>query len=189
MPFSANLGFILSISPLMYLRSYFWNEGKQNTTWTYFVDIVLKNKASPSSWTKYCPARSFTMIFRVHEGRGAPFCHIPLNIKDRVPAGVIFFALCHKKTENIFLEIKIWCFTPGNRGLKNYKKLIITQKLKTIVRGCLIAQMKCFNALSTTQKIPGLCKIPTFFKNDYFWRFFLIFEEMGPRRELRFFAL
>ena len=34
-------------------------------------------------------------------------CHISLNIKDRFPTRVILCALCHKKTENIFLEIKI----------------------------------------------------------------------------------
>ena len=39
--------------------------------------------------------------------RGGPFGHISLNIKERFPARVILYALCHKKTENIFLEMKI----------------------------------------------------------------------------------
>ena len=40
-------------------------------------------------------------------GRGGPFCHNSLNIKERFPAWMILYALCLKKTENIFLEIKI----------------------------------------------------------------------------------
>ena len=38
--------------------------------------------------------------------RGGPFCQISGNIKERFPAWLILYALCHKKTENIFLEIK-----------------------------------------------------------------------------------
>ena len=70
-----------------------------------------------------------------------------------------------------------------------------------IVLGCLIAQMKRFDALITTQKTPALCEVPFwkksrkiaqnyhFSKMTIFWRFFLIFKEMGPRGELGFFAL
>ena len=73
--------------------------------------------------------------------------------------------------------------------------------MKIIVWGCLIAQMKRFDALITTQKTPALCEVPflkksrktakkwSFLKNGHFGRFFLIFSEMGLCRELRFFAL
>ena len=42
-------------------------------------------------------------------------------------------------------------FTPGTGGLKNCKKPIITQKMKIIVWGCLIAQIKRLDALVTMQ--------------------------------------
>ena len=73
--------------------------------------------------------------------------------------------------------------------------------MKIIEWGFLIAQMKRFDALITIQKTPALCKVPFWKKsrkiaqNDHFakmtifLRFFLILNEMGPRRELGFFAL
>ena len=63
----------------------------------------------------------FILYIAVGTLHRVPFCHISLNTKDRFPARVILYALCHKKTENIFLEQKIWCFTPATRGLKNGK--------------------------------------------------------------------
>ena len=38
-------------------------------------------------------------------------------------------------------------------------KPIITQKMKIIVRGCLMAQMKRFDVLITRQKNPALCEV------------------------------
>ena len=66
-------------------------------------------------------------------------------------ARVVLYALCHKKTEIIFL-IKIFRFTPATKDLKNFKKTILTQQMKIIVRGCLIAQMKRLVALITAHK-------------------------------------
>ena len=71
--------------------------------------------------------------------------------------------------------------------------------MKIIVLGCLIAQMKRFDALITTQKTPVSAKShfgknpEKIAQNDHFsnmtifWRFFLIFKEMGPCRGLGFF--
>ena len=46
------------------------------------------------------------------------------------------------------------------RGSENFQKPIKSQKLKILVWGCLIAQMKRFDALITTQKTPALREVP-----------------------------
>ena len=92
-------------------------------------------------------------------------------------------------------------FDPPYQGSENFQKPIIGRKMKIIVWGCLIAQMKRFDALITTQKTPALCEVPflkksrktakkwSFLKNGHFGRFFLIFSKMGLCRALGFFAL
>ena len=99
-------------------------------------------------------------------------------------ARVFLYALHHKKTENIFCRIKFLRFTQGSEKLQKH---IISQKMKIIVLGRLIAQMKRFDALVTTQKTPALYKVPfwkksrkiaqnnNFSKMTNFVRFFLIF--------------
>ena len=65
-------------------------------------------------------------------------------------------------------------FDPPYQGSENFQKPIIGQKMKIIVWGCLIAQMKRFDALITTQKTPALCEVPFWKKsrkiaqNDHF---------------------
>ena len=51
-------------------------------------------------------------------------------------------------------------FYPGHQVSEKLQEAIITQKLKVIVRGCLIAQMKRFDAPIKMQKKPALCKVP-----------------------------
>ena len=82
------------------------------------------------------------------------------------------------------------CFlTSPYQGSEKLQKPIISKKMKIIVWGCLIAQMKRFDALITTQKTPALCEVPFWKKsrkiaqNDnfskitifFFLFFFLIF--------------
>ena len=99
-------------------------------------------------------------------------------------ARVFLYALHHKKTENIFCRIKFLRFTQGSEKLQKH---IISQKMKIIVLGRLIAQMKRFDALVTTQKTPALCEVPflkksrktakkwLFLKNGIFFAIFLYF--------------
>ena len=108
---------------------------------------------------------------------------------------MVLDAFCHNKTENNFENFENYFLT------EKLQKTILSRKMKIIIRGCLIAQMKRFDALITTQKTPAFCEAPFWKKsrkiaqNDHFskmtifLRFFLIFKEMGPRRELGFFAL
>ena len=70
---------------------------------------------------------------------------------------------------------------PPYQGSESLKKPIISQKMKIIVWGFLISQMKRFDALITTQKTPAFCKVPflrklrktaknwSFLKNGHFW--------------------
>ena len=51
-------------------------------------------------------------------------------------------------------------FDPPYQGSENFQKPIIGRKMKIIVWGCLIAQMKRFDALITTQKTPALWEVP-----------------------------
>ena len=51
-------------------------------------------------------------------------------------------------------------FDPPYQGSENFQKPIIGRKMKIIVWGCLIAEMKHFDALITTQKIPALWEVP-----------------------------
>ena len=51
-------------------------------------------------------------------------------------------------------------FYPRFQGSKKLQEPIIIQKIKIIVRGCLIAQMKRLDALITSQKTSTLCNIP-----------------------------
>ena len=67
---------------------------------------------------------------------------------------LVFDAFCHKNTENNLENFENSLLTPPTRGLK------IRQKRTIIVWGCLIAQMKRFDALITAQKNPTLCKVP-----------------------------
>ena len=65
-------------------------------------------------------------------------------------ARVVLYALCQKKTENNFLKTTFLRLTPATRVLKIEEKTIISQKIKIVILGCLIAQMKHFYALITT---------------------------------------
>ena len=89
----------------------------------------------------------------------------------------------------IILKILKFNFLPPYQGSEKSQKPIISQKMKIIIWGCLIAQMKRFDALITTQKTPVLCNVP-FWKNTrkiaqndhfskitIFLRFFLIFKK------------
>ena len=51
--------------------------------------------------------------------------------------------------------------------------------MKIIVWGCLIAQMKCFDALITTQKTQALCEKMVIFEKWSFWVIFLDFFRNG----------
>ena len=51
-------------------------------------------------------------------------------------------------------------FDPPYQGSENVQKPIIGRKIKIIVWGCLIAQMKRFDALITMQKNPALWEVP-----------------------------
>ena len=93
------------------------------------------------------------------------------------------------RKQKIFWKKIKFTFYPRYGGLKYCKNPIITQKIKIIVWGCLIAQMKRLDALITMQKTLTLCNVPLlkksrktpknyiFFKNDRFWWFFLIFQQ------------
>ena len=73
-------------------------------------------------------------------------------------------------------------FDPPYRGSENFQKPIISQKMKIIVWGYLIAQIKRFDALITTQKTPALCKVPfkkkksrkSAKKNGQFWKLVIL---------------
>ena len=89
--------------------------------------------------------------------------------------------------------------TPSYQVSKNFQKPIIGQKIKIIVWGCFIAQMKRFDALITMQKNPSSLRSPislkikknlqkmVFFLKCHFGRFFWIFSKMGLRTVLGFF--
>ena len=65
----------------------------------------------------------------------------------------------------IFFKDIFFSLTPASWGLKNCKKPI-SKKMKIIIWGCLIAQMKRFDALiGMKKKIPALCKV-LFLKNQ-----------------------
>ena len=51
-------------------------------------------------------------------------------------------------------------FDPVYQGSEKSKNPIITRKMKILLRGCLIAQMKRQDALITTQKTSTLCDVP-----------------------------
>ena len=90
-------------------------------------------------------------------------------------------------------------FRPPLPGAEIFQKPIIRQKMKIILCGCLIAQMKRFDALITTQKKPQLsarsyflknqekAQKMAFLKNGHFGLFFLIFSKTGLCRALGFF--
>ena len=92
-------------------------------------------------------------------------------------------------------------FDPPYQGSEKTDPPIIWRKMKIMLVGCLIAEMKRFDALITTQKNLSSLRSPisekikknhekwSFLKNGHFWRIFLIFSETGLRRELRFLAL
>ena len=78
-------------------------------------------------------------------------------------------------------------FLPRYQGSEKMPPPIIWQKIKIILEGRLIAQMKHFDSLITPQKTSALCKVPFlkksretfkklhFCKNCIFLRFLLIF--------------
>ena len=68
-------------------------------------------------------------------------------------------------------------FNPPYQGSEKSQKPIISQKMKIIVLGCLIAQMKRFDALITAQKTPELCKVPFWKKNQEKSRKITIFQK------------
>ena len=111
---------------------------------------------------------------------GGTICYFSVNIRDRFPGPIVLDAFCHNKTENYFENIKNKFLTPPTRGLKNCNP-IISQKMKIITWGCLIAQMKRFDALITTQKTPEICKLPFWKKsrkiaqNDHFSKMTIFF--------------
>ena len=89
-----------------------------------------------------------------------------------------------------------------NQGSENFQKPIISQKMKIIVWGCLIAQMKRFDALITTQKNPSSLQGPISLKikkkckkNCHFWKMVILgnfsrfFSKMGLCRALGFFCV
>ena len=67
------------------------------------------------------------------------------------------FAIIKLKIILKILKIDFW---PLYQGSEKLQKPIISRKIKIIVWGCLIAQMKRFDALITTRKTPVLCKVP-----------------------------
>ena len=92
--------------------------------------------------------------------RGKEWTDCDWDYSKLLLARVVLYALYCKKTENNFLMIKKFTFYPCYQGFEKLQKRIISQKLKIIVLGCLIAQMKRFDALIKTQKTPALCKVP-----------------------------
>ena len=81
------------------------------------------------------------------------------------PGLLVLDAFYHTKNKNYFQNFQNLFLTPPTGGL-NLQKPIIGQKMKIILWGCLIAQMKRFDALITTQKKPQLSARPHFLKNQ-----------------------
>ena len=128
---------LLGLHPFTYLCTFpfllssivFWGPG----LFLAYCDFTLRSKTVAHQSHQKLPSIHNQMILygtafgpsstssSSSSSRGGPFCHISLNIRDRLPVRVMLYALCHKKTENIFLEIKFLCFTPATRGLKNWK--------------------------------------------------------------------
>ena len=91
-----------------------------------------------------------------------------------------------------------WFYMPyAIRKVKNLSLVFFMfypgQKMNVIVRGCLIDQMKRFDALITTPKTPSLCKVPFLKKsrktekNVNFWKIVILsdfswFKKNGTRQ-------
>ena len=87
--------------------------------------------------------------------------------------------------------LKIWKihFWPTSQGSEKWQKPIISRKMKIIILGCLIAQMKRFDALITNAINPSALRSPVlekirkngliwpFFKNDLFCAFSWFFKK------------
>ena len=123
----------------------------------------------------------FKHIFKIPTLGGDLFNTFLLISRICFPPGWFYMAYAIRKLKIFFLTFFLMFYT----RYKGSEKPNITQNMKIIVQGCLIAQMKRFDALITTQKIPALCKVPfikrekkkrpkkmVIHKSSNFWRLF-----------------